>query len=204
MRHKNTELMNTIRTYIRDYYTVHGCMPSTTQIASAHGVARSTAYTYLVAMDKAGLISYTDGEITDESVSLISHDQETAALLGSVACGVPQFEEENIECVVALPTAIFGNGPFYMLHASGDSMVDEGIDDGDLLVIRRQTDAKVGDIIVALDNNNENTLKLYGGIDKASGEAILRYRSFARYGNKEIRVSSLCCQGILSHIIKKR
>ncbi len=202
MRHKDTELMNTIRTYIRDYYTEHRTMPSTTQIAKAHGIVRSTAYTYLRAMDKAGLISYEDGVIRDDKTSLISLEQETAAVLGSIACGNPETEEEQLECIVSLPTAVFGKGPFYLLHATGDSMADAGIEEGDLLVIRRQPEARVGDIVVALDDANENTLKEYGGIDKASGLAVLKFRNRAKYGEREIHVQSLVCQGVLTHIIK--
>lgn len=204
MRHKDTQLMDAIRAYIRDYYTEHKTMPSTTEIAKAHGIVRSTAYTYLVAMDKAGLITYEDGVIKDDKTALVSLESETAALLGSIACGNPELEEEQVECIVSLPTAIFGQGPFYLLHAVGDSMIDEGIDEGDLLVIKRQPEAKVGDIVVALDDNNENTLKQYGGVDKSSGEAVLKYCSHARYGDKEIRVRKLECQGVLTHVIKQR
>ena len=91
-----------------------------------------------------------------------------------------------------------------MLHAQGDSMEDEGISEGDLLLIRQQTAAQVGDIIVALDDKNQNTLKRYGGIDKENGCAILEYCNQAVYGDKVIHVPSLVCQGVLSHIIKER
>lgn len=202
MRHKDTELMNTIRTYIRDYYAEHKSMPSTTQIAKAHGIVRSTAYTYLKEMDRTGLISYEDGVISDDRTELVSLEQETAAVLGSIACGNPEAEEEQLECIVSLPTAVFGKGPFYLLHAVGDSMADAGIEEGDLLVIRRQPEAKVGDIVVALDDANENTLKEYGGIDKANGRAVLRFRNRARYGDREIHVQRLTCQGVLTHVIK--
>lgn len=204
MRHKDAQLMSSIQSYIREYYTEHGAMPSTTQIAAAHGIVRSTAYTYLVAMDKAGLLSYEQGTIRDAGTELVSHHCETAALLGSIACGNPELEEEQVECIVNLPTAIFGQGPFYLLHAVGDSMTDADIEEGDLLVIRRQPEARTGDIVVALDDNNENTLKQYGGIDSKSGEAILKYCNHARYGDREIRVRRLECQGVLTHIIKHR
>lgn len=204
MRHKDAQLMNMMLEYIRAYYTEHGHMPSVGDIARAHGVVRSTAYTYLVAMDKEGLIGYKDGRIADNATELIKHEHEPAALLGSIACGSPELEEENIECIVNLPTAVFGKGPFYLLRASGDSMLDEDICEGDLLVIRRGADASVGDIVVALDGQNENTLKKYGGIDEDSGEAVLKYCNKAVYGDREIRVKELKCQGVLSHIIKSR
>lgn len=203
MRHKDTELMVRIRNFIRRYYTEHGRMPSTTDIARAHRIARSTAYNYLVAMDKVEMIVYSGGRIQDEATDIISHEQETAAVLGSIPCGSPELEDENVECIVNLPKMIFGRGPFYLLHATGDSMTDEGIDEGDLLVIRRQNDASVGDIVVVIDESNDNTLKKYAGIDKQTGEAVLRYCNHEKYGDKEIRLKYFGCQGVLTHIIKQ-
>ena len=60
-------------------------------------------------------------------------------LLGAVACGVPKLAEENIEEYVDLPVALFGRGTFYLLRADGDSMVNAGINTGDLVLIRNRT-----------------------------------------------------------------
>ena len=81
-------------------------------------------------------------------------------------------------------------------------MVDAGIDDGDMVVISRQQSARPGDIVVALDENSTNTLKVYARNDDASGEAILRYCNEARYPGKEIRVRELTVQGVARHVIK--
>ena len=99
---------------------------------------------------------------------------------------------------------IFGDGPFYILHASGDSMEDEGIEDGDLVVIRQDPDPKEGDLVIALDEENRNTLKKYGGKDLKTRKIILEYCNKAVYGDKKILVKHLVCQGVVSHIIKKR
>ncbi len=69
---------------------------------------------------------------------------------------------------VSLPEALFGKGDYYLLRAAGDSMEDSDIFEGDLVLIRKQAECEVGDIVVALDENNENTLKVYGGVDKSS------------------------------------
>lgn len=203
MRHKDPELMNRILRYIRKYYAEHGQMPSTTEIARTHGKARSTAYNYLVAMGRAGMIDYSGGVIHDDVTYIVSHDQASAAMLGSIPCGEPDLQEGNVECIVNLPTAVFGRGPFYLLHAVGDSMTDEGIEEGDLLVIKQQENADVGDIVVALDGSSDNTLKKYAGIDRQTGEAVLKYCNYDKYGDKEIRVKYLRCQGVLTHIIKQ-
>lgn len=206
MRHKDPELMNRIQDYIGDFYLENaGMMPSTTQIANAVGVVRSTAYNYLVAMDKNGMIEYRNGEIKSAKIDKILVGREQAdALDNNVACGDPALEEESLLYRTALPTAVFGKGPFYILKARGDSMVDAGIDEGDILVIRKNTQPRVGDIVVALDENQQNTLKRYGGIDKESHRAILEYMNQSVYGDKVILVRELVCQGVLSHVIKER
>ena len=59
-------------------------------------------------------------------------------VLGSISCGVPKFAEENIEEYVRLPVSLFGRGDFYLLRANGDSMIEAGINYGDLVLIRHK------------------------------------------------------------------
>lgn len=81
-------------------------------------------------------------------------------------------------------------------------MVDAGIEDGDLVVIKKQDTASVGDIVVALDEDSQNTLKTFDGIDEESGYAILKYENRRKYRNKVIRVRELVVQGVAKHVIK--
>ena len=126
----------------------------------------------------------------------------SAPLVGSIRCGNPEDEEESIEEYVSLPVSMFGKGDFYILRAKGDSMVDAGIDEDDLLVIERNCPALEGDIVVALDEDNQNTLKRYAGYDKDSGYYILEYENEARYPGKTIKVRSFQVQGVARHVIK--
>ena len=82
-------------------------------------------------------------------------------------------------------------------------MEDENISDGDLVLIKKQLDCEVGDIVVALDENNENTLKVYGGIDKRSKKEILKYANEKVYPGKRILVNELVVQGVAKHVIKE-
>ena len=204
MRQKDPELMKRILEYVTEYYLNYSSTPSTTQIANEVGIARGTAYKYLVAMDGRGMLTYQDGDIVTASMEKIETDREEVSALGKIACGESAMEEENLLFKTSLPTAVFGKGPFYILYAKGDSMVDAGIEEGDILVIRKNAEPHIGDIIVALDENNENTLKCYGGIDETTGKARLEYQNKAVYGDKVILVNQLICQGVLSHIIKER
>ena len=158
MRHKSVELMNTIQSFVENYYISNRHSPSTTEIAEAVGIARGTAYKYLVDMFARGMIGYDGQQITTEKTSKVNAELTSVAILGSVACGIPQLEEENAEEYLSLPVALFGSGTFYLLRAKGTSMIGAGINPGDLVLIRKQSTAKNGEIVVALVNN-ENTLK---------------------------------------------
>lgn len=204
MRHKDPELMKQINTFIGEFYAQHDRTPSTTEIAREFGIARSTSQNYLVAMNERGMLSYSDGVLKVEHMDKIRTRRTKAPLVGSVPCGELTYEEENVECVMTLPTEIFGVGPFYLLHASGDSMEDEGIEDGDLVVVRMESDPKKGDLVIAMDAENRNTLKKYGGVNRKNHKAMLLYCNQKEYGDKVIYVDRLVCQGVVSHVIKKK
>ena len=203
MRHKDPELMQRISDYIGEYYRQNYCTPTTREIASAMGISPASGYNYLVAMNGKGMLSYRDGVITDlPKISKTRTGYCSVPLVGSIRCGDPENEEEQVEMYVSLPEAIFGKGNSYLLRAVGDSMVDADIEEGDLVLIRKQPDCEVGDIVVALDENNENTLKIYGGIDKETHKVILKYANEKVYPGKVILVNKLVVQGVAKHIIK--
>ena len=127
MRSKSPELMSEIKKYIEDYYLQNRQSPSTTKIAEAVGIARGTAYKYLVEMAEKNMIEYDGQEISTNVTRKYSGEQTQTPIVGSIPCGSPQYEEENIEEYVSLPTAIFGKGDFFILRASGQSMIDAGI-----------------------------------------------------------------------------
>lgn len=77
-----------------------------------------------------------------------------------------EIEEETAREYINLPVSLFRNIKFYILEASSDSILDVGVDDGDLVVVRTDCTAEVGDIIVAPTKNNENTPKVFGGFDE--------------------------------------
>lgn len=204
MRHKDPELMQRISEYIGDYYRQNHSTPTTREIASAMGISPASGYNYLVAMDKEGLLSYENGEITNlPKISKTKTGYFSAPLVGSIRCGDLETEEEQVEMYVSLPEAIFGKGQFYLLRAVGDSMVDAGIEEGNLVLIKKQTECEVGDIVVALDENNENTLKIYGGKDRKSRKAILKYANEKAYPGKMIQVKKLIIQGVAKHVIRE-
>lgn len=202
MRSKNPEVMNAICTFVDQYYREHHVSPSVNEIAQGVGVSKATSYRYLVAMNERGMLSYDGKTIVTKQVGKCTSGYFSAPVVGSIRCGDPEREEESVEEYVSLPKSIFGEGKFYILRAKGDSMVDAGIEDEDLIVIRIQDTAAVGDIVVALDEDNENTLKIFGGIDEENGDVILRYANQTKYPGKEIRVKQLIVQGVAKNVIK--
>ena len=203
MRGTNPEITEKISKYIGDYYRQHHSTPTTREVAAAVGLSNSGGYYYLASMNKQGLITYQNGKISGlPAISKTETNFFSAPLVGSIRCGDPENEEEQVEMYISLPEAIFGKGEFYLLRAAGDSMVDSGISNGDLVLIRKQTECIPGDIVVALDENNENTLKVYGGIDPESQKAILKYSNEAVYPGKRILVNKLVLQGVAKHVIR--
>lgn len=202
MRSKSPAVMDAIRTFVDNYYRENHVPPSLREIALGVGVSKATTYRYLVAMNQHGTLSYDGKTITTKQMGKCATRYFSAPVVGSIRCGDPEREEELVEEYVSLPTSLFGEGDFYILRASGDSMVDAGITEGDLLVIRKQETAEIGDVVVALDENRENTLKVLSGIDSATGEVILRYANQEKYPGKEIRVKQLVIQGVAKHVIK--
>lgn len=202
MRSKSPQRMDKISAFVDRYYRENRFSPTLSEIARAVSISKATAYRYLVAMNESGMLSYDGKTIVTKQTEKCASGYFSAPVVGSIRCGDPELEEEWVEEYVSLPISLFGEGPFYVLRAKGDSMVDAGIEEGDLLVIRQQAIAEPGDVIVALDEENENTLKVFGGVDEETGEAILRYANQEKYPGAELRVKRLVVQGVAKHVIK--
>ena len=125
--------MEKISRYIGDYYRKVHRTPTVRAIADGVGLSKSAVYNYLREMNDRGMISYEDGVVTDlPKIDKTETGYFSAPLVGSIRCGDPETEEEEVEMYINLPEALFGRGDFYLLRATGDSMVDAGITEGDL------------------------------------------------------------------------
>ena len=169
MRYKSTERMEQIKSFVETYYENHQLSPSLQEIADAIGTAKSTVFRYLEEMTEKGMITYDGQAIHTDKTLKQKGERRFAPILGRIPCGTPEEEEEAAEEYVPLPKAIFGEGEFFILRASGESMINVGIDHGDLVVIRKQETADPGDIIAALVDGTSSTLKtlLYDDNGKA-------------------------------------
>ena len=200
MRSKSPELMRKIREFVDQYYRENRSAPSTQAVSDAVGVTKQTAYRYLLEMSEQGMLEYSGGIKSSPQMAKCRTGYISVPVVGSIRCGDPEGEEEQVEEYVSLPESIFGRGKFYLVRAKGDSMVDAGIDDGDLVLVELRREASVGDIVVALDPEGENTLKRYAGKD---GDGyLLAYMNEASYPGKALKVTSFAVQGIARHVIE--
>ena len=158
MRSKNKETIAAIEQFVRERNDRYGRSPTMQEIGDAVGISLATAYRYIKAMEKDGLIDYCGVRGITAVKSRV--EQTGLPVIGQVACGMPILAEENVEEYVRLPVSLIGRGKFFILRATGSSMVGAGIDDDDLVIIRQQDTADPGQIVVALIDD-EATLKRY-------------------------------------------
>lgn len=202
MRPFNETYLDDILKFVNKYYQENRKAPTIIQVSTGVGVPRSTTHRYLQELSNRGLLEYGRGILSAPESAKMKTAYISAPLVGSIQCGSPEEEEEFVEEYVSLPVSMFGKGDFYILRAKGDSMVDAGIEEDDLIVIERNCPVKIGDIVVALDSDNQNTLKRYGGFDKTERRYILKYENEAKYPGEEIKVKSFMVQGVARHVIK--
>ena len=158
MRSKDKTLMTSIEQFVSSYTDNYGISPTMQEVADGVGVSKATVHRYISQMCEDGTIDFSGWRTmrtTKTRTQAIS-----VPVLGEIACGIPKYAEENIEEYVRLPVSLFGQGQFFILRAYGDSMVEAGIDDGDLVLVRQQDTAEEGQIVVAL-MEDEATLKRF-------------------------------------------
>ena len=112
-------------------------------------------------MDEKGMITYDGKTITNDRINKINTGFIGVPVVGSIACGVPNLAEEDIEEYIPLPEKLFGKGDFFILRAKGQSMIEAGIDEGDLVIVRMQNTAEDGQIVVALVGDEATLKRLY-------------------------------------------
>ena len=120
-------------------------------------------------------------------------------LLGDVAAGTDGRAQENVEEVLPLPSDLTGEGDLFMLRVRGESMIEAGIHDGDYVIIERGDTAHNGDIVVALVDNYEVTLKR---LRKRSGTVALEPAN-ARYETRIFGPDRVKVQGRLAGLVRR-
>ena len=205
MKLYDEDKLNQILEYIKDYQKQEGRSPSYREVGQAVGIKNSgTISRYIKQLELRGEIRKTaKGTIAIEN-KFFSGKTRTVALVGTVACGQPIFADENIEGNYQLPVELFGNTEHFMLRAKGESMIEKGIFDGDIIVVRKQNVAERGQVVVALIED-EATAKIFM---RQNNQIILRAanNSVDEKGNRcypDILTDKCEILGIVDHVIHK-
>lgn len=158
---KNPQYLKMLEEFVDEYVEKNQIAPTLTEISTGVGLPLSTVGRYISYMREQGVIDYEGRRsIRTRQTKKMNNESVKVPVLGSVSCGVPKLAIENIEEYIRLPVALFGRGDFFILRANGNSMIEAGIDDGDLVLVREQNYADPGQIVVAL-MDDEATLKRF-------------------------------------------
>ena len=163
-----TSRQNLILQFIAKFTEAKGYPPTVREIGKAVDLSSSsTVHGHLRALEQAGLIT-RDGSLT-RAIRLSSsggfffptHAPINTPLVGRVAAGMPTLAEQNIEEVLPLPAEISGGEGSFALTVRGDSMIEDGILDGDIVVVKPQSTARNGETVVALIEDEATVKKYY-------------------------------------------
>jgi repressor LexA len=179
-----SERQQQVLEYIRKTVAERGYPPSVREIGDAVGLSSpSTVHSHLSSLVAAGAITRDPSK--PRAIMIVDDGRQAATpatdralpdrlrdvpILGRIAAGTPILAAEHVEDVLTLPVDLIGNDPVFLLEVKGDSMIDAGILDGDLVAIRSQKDALDGEIVAALIEGEEATVKR---LRRREGKVIL-------------------------------
>ena len=159
-----TEKQKAFLGYISRYGEDWGRSPSFEEICSHFGfTSYNTVTTYLKTLERKGYIRLPRKKNQKRAIEVISPVETRRLefpLLGRVAAGRPIEAVEEID-VIEIPPSMIGKGDHFVLQVKGDSMKEDGILDGDFVVVRKQATADNGQTVVALINNEATVKKYY-------------------------------------------
>ena len=157
----------------KDYARRNGYAPSYREVALGVGLKSVSSIAYQVRqLEELGYLSREPGRA--RAALLAPEDvgrwNVPVPIVGRIAAGKPIFADEDVEEVISLPEQLVGKGDLIMLRVAGDSMINAAIADGDLVVVRRETDVHTGDIVAAMlpsdiSSDGEATVKTLKLVD---------------------------------------
>lgn len=176
-----SERQQQVLDYIKETVDGRGYPPSVREIGDAVGLSSpSSVHSQLATLVEMGIIKK---DPTKPRAIVVVETQERARrssgnddrmreipLLGRIAAGTPILAAEHVEEVLPLPIELVGNGPVFLLEVKGNSMINAGIHEGDLVAIHKQDDARDGEIVAALIDGEEATVKR---LRRKDGKVIL-------------------------------
>ncbi|HEX9694830.1 MAG TPA: transcriptional repressor LexA [Actinomycetota bacterium] len=162
-----TKRQQQILHFIRNVTEQRGYPPSVREIGDAVGLnSPSSVHAQLATLARHGYLSKDASKpraivvrMDSEGIPVEAAAVEHVPLIGRIAAGGPILAQENFEDTLPLPRDMLGSGTLFALRVQGDSMIDAGILDADLVIVRQQPDALDGEIVAALVDGEEATVK---------------------------------------------
>lgn len=146
--------------YIKEYLSKHGVAPSVTEIRQRFNLGSlGTVHKHLKALESRGCIRRFKGRA--RAIEIIEEDAIGAyevPMLGLIAAGTP-IEALEVPDSLSIPEDMLGRGNTFSLQVNGDSMIEDGIHDGDYIIVESRRDARDGEIVVALVEGSDATVK---------------------------------------------
>ena len=167
-----TKRQQEILRVVQDHIARHGYPPTVREIGDAVGLtSSSTVHAHLQALEARGALKRdpTKPRAIDlrerQAPRAVADGVRMLPLVGSIAAGSPILAEQNVEEEMAVPGILTTSGECFLLKVRGESMIRAGILDGDYVVVRRQQDCTDGDIVAALVDGGEATVKRLDHVD---------------------------------------
>ena len=160
-----------IADYINAFYYEHDKVPSVREIEAGTGIPYATVHRYLVAMQEAGEVTYNGYRSARTKEMNEVSPIHGISVLGTVACGPGQEEEQRFIETIRMPESLVEKGDYFALIAKGESMIGAGIFPGDYIFVKRQQTANEGDLVIALFDGKNNLKEL--GFDAKNKKYIL-------------------------------
>lgn len=153
--------------YIKQEILNKGYPPAVREICEAVDLkSTSSVHSHLETLEKNGYIRRDPTkpraiEIIDDNFNLTRREVANVPIIGNVAAGQPLLAVENIENYFPIPVELLPNAETFILNVKGESMINVGIYDGDQILVQQQSDARNGDIVVALVEDSATVKTFY-------------------------------------------
>ena len=164
---KITEKQQEILDFLKNTILSTGYPPTVREICEAVNLkSTSSVFQHLEKLEKNGYIKRDESkpraiEIVDDNYNMLRRETVSVPMIGQVAAGQPLLAVQNIESYFPIPAEYMPNAQSFMLRVKGDSMINIGIFDGDTILVKQQSTANNGDVIVALVDDSATVKTFY-------------------------------------------
>ena len=160
---KNTkEKINQVYNFTVDFINDNGYPPSVREICAKLNIkSTATAYSYLERLKSQGLLEKSPQKKRALTVSNMQTNFKRVPLVGTISAGTPIFAVENLEGYYPIPDDFATSGEEFALKVKGDSMIDAGIFENDVIIVNKQNSAVNGEIVVALVDDSATVKRFY-------------------------------------------